>query len=558
MAAQKLPTISYNKMGVGSMGRFDVSLPSRAKSAELGVIRAGVSAVSSVANLVRATGATNDLAVVDSQLTEKMAELNAKVAKQNTYTTEELEDMGVKFKKTTTMLDESGEQVEEDRKVIPAHEVADQVYKIQARAVQKAAYANAPNAKSLVAVKRKYAELYGSGIGKALDHQLVHAQRTEKIKMQTAYDQAVSAGNESGAKEIATAAYQSGTWSKEKYQAAMSSDRVRQNIYMKSINTSDDIVSLELSKTIMVNDTKLRVESKKSLNGMYTSKISRINAANEAKAKEKKINSSANYLINSVDHIRQIGSPIPVDEIINMSQGMTPTDRKALATFNQNMHGATDSATFDSLSVRVRSISIPDGRTTISQRREQVMIDLVGAAENGKLSGDDFLRLTGLINASQEFQTASPRAKRAVDMIWQDLTGGAKDMISDALSLGGVQTMTASKAEFDLKALIDTSPVGFDPVEWWNKNRTEYYSQSIVGNMEELEKQTGFGFIVMEEGSRYKINHKATVESMKAKIKSGAITQEEANSKLNDALGSSNQVERVMNKDKKIREQFSQ
>lgn len=563
MASQKLPTINYNVTGVGSMGRFDTSLPARQQAAETNLIRSGIGLVGTTVDLIKKinkSSATNDLAVVESSLTEKMSELNTTIAKTNTYDAVELEDMGVKFEKQTVGLDENGNNITFDREIIPAHEVADQVYKIQARRIQGAAYSNAPNSKSLNAVKRKYAELYGKGINGALNHQLTHAQRAEKIKMHTAYESAVKAGNEAGAREIANVAFQSGTWSEDKYRGAISSlsDRVRTNIYMRSISNTDDAMGLEFSKTIMLNDNQISIAAKKSLNGMYSSKIGKIDAAAEKAAQERKVNSSANFLINSVDHIRAIGSPIPVDEIINMSQGMTPTDRKTLATYNNNMHGTTDTATFDALSVQVRSISIPDGRTTISQRREKVMADLTQAVEEKKLGGNDFLQLTGLINKSQEFQTSNPRAKRAVDMIWQDLTGGSKDMITEALSLGGVQTLTASKAEFDLKALIDTSPVGFDPVEWWNTNRSNYYSSSIIGNMEELEKQSGFGFIVMEEGSRYKINSKATIESMKAKVRSGSISQKDANAKLNQALGSSSQVERIINKDKKIREQFSQ
>ena len=560
--AEKLPTINYNRTGVGSMGRANTSLPGSLSSSRTNLTRSGIRLAGATVDLIdriSKSSESNDLAVVESSLTEKMSELDVIIAKKTTYSAADLEDMGVKFNKSTTKLGPDGKEVKEDRQIIPAAEVADQVYKIRAREIQAAAYSNAPNAKSLVAIKKRYATLYEKGVDGALNHQLNHAIRTEKIKVATAFDAAIKSGNEQGAKDIANAAFESGTWSEAKYEAERSSisDRVRTNIYMQAVNMTDNTPDLEYTRTMMTNDTQLSIQAKKALNGTFQSKINRLDAAAEKKAKENKLVNSATKLIQSTDYIRQIGAPLPADEIVNMGQGMTATDRKALATYNNSLYSVTDPETFDKLAVQVRSISIPDG-TTVAQRRERVMQDLIEATESKQINGKDFLKLTGMINVSQEFQTASPAAKRTVDMIWQDLTGGSKNMISSALSLGGIDTLTASKAEFDLLRIIDQSPVGFDPAAWWDKNRTNYYTESVISNLKILEEQTGFGFVVMQEGSRYKINRKETIKAMKAKIKSGRITQAEANAKLMVITGASDQVTAVTDKDKKVKDQFSQ
>ena len=520
----KVPVTQYNRTGVQTIGRYNPMLPGELSLAKARTATAITGAVATVSDIVERSQA-NSAATVSSELTEQMSELNEKVKSKRSYTSDELDDIGIEYNDTEIKLDSNGNEVETFRDNIPAYEVAEQVYKAQAERFKDVAMSNV-SGKGNQVVENTFAQLYKQGIGDAINHNIKHYQDAQRLRMDAAYNQAVKRGNEDGAKLIAQTAVDNGVWSASEYTSKVEKlpNLVAQNVYIRAIDSAQTKDDLSAIKQLTLADSRFEESTRRTMYKMVDAKQSEIEKKLEVKQKEEFTNSSANMVVMVTNNLIKNKQPIEPEAIQAMA--LTPTDKKLVNTLNNNMFKESDPNTVKGLTVMVKTLGLPAGKANFAQRRASAVDQLLKAVEDNKLGVQDFSTLWDGINKAQAFSYESPDNEVMLEMIWRTLTGGSRDILSDALSEGGVHVQAAINAELKFRDAIRTQGEGFDAYQWWDGNKKEYLLQSTKDNQDEMQNQINLGYAV--ENDKGAVDLQATVLNLRQKVKDNKLTEARA------------------------------
>lgn len=556
MAGKKLPSINYNAGSVQSLGRADVNRDNRTQAAKLGMYQSGLNLARTVQDVMQQND-MNEAVSVSSELTEEMSELNTKISSKKMWTPDELDDMGVDYEATETVFNkDTGNDEEQFRKSIPAYEVAEEIYKTQSAAIKKAAMSKV-SGKGMQVVENNYASLYKQGIDDALKHKIRYVYEAQAIKMSFAYERAVARGSMQGARDILDQGKESGVWNADEYVAKMMEmpQRVMESKYMIALNETNDAQTLERYKSEILANPLIE-KSRTMLYKQFDAKIESINKKTEKTLKEEKEMKSAVEVSRIANSLAVLQTPYSPSQLDTITAGMTPTDIKIVGKLNASLHNKTNPDKMRRLTAAVQALSLP-GDKDVFTRRKYVVDELMVALDNKQISVTDFMTLSDRVNKAQDFQYKNPDVIAVTELMWKQFTGGSREMISNVMVESGISISSAIKAEFALREAVRTSDAGFNPYDWWDKNKTGYFTDAVRSNIQDLEKQISKGNVVVKPGTNHEIDHEKTMENLKNKEASGEMNRKEINAAIKEMNETSTALQRLFGADPKLKEQFS-
>lgn len=529
----KLPGINYNTQ-VQSLGREDSSLPMQVANAKANAMSKISGAVQDVAAAIEA----NDVASNAADFQTEMAELNAAAKNRKSYTVKELDSLGIKY----------GNQYGPDKLTsVPAYMVSGKVYRKLSSKVFKTHSGNASR-KGRAVIAKMYGQMYEEGISVVMANTFREAQSARTVAVESDFDAAVSSGNSNAAQIIAGTALATGFWDNAKYFAKTKKmpNNIARNQYLNNLNNVDDPNTLEVFLDSALIDPRLEPASKNSLYKNYEAKIRTLRKEEDKLVKEDKKQTSYEDFVGTATDILDSGEPMEWGALNNLALGMEPTDGKGLITLNRmmaNKGGTTDPKVHMGLVAKVKTLSLPSEGTTVSQRRESIVNDLLRAAGvdpatgnqvgPAKISPQDFASLWDQINKSQSFAYDNPEVKRVADFIWTTLTGGSKDMMTRFFGTGP-DTINATKAEADMLAAARNVGPSFDPDSWWSKNGLKYVTSAVEDNEKTMIENRLDKFIIRDFNSPGGIDIDKTSKAIHDRVKSKQMDKHDADRAIRD------------------------
>jgi len=525
----KLPGIEYNTQ-VRSLGRESVSAP-------IAVANAQAAALGNLGKTIEKIE-MNDVAAAAAKFQTEMADLNASAKNRKSYTTEELDSLGIKYDNRY-----GADKISE----VPAYLVSSKVYQKLSSELYNV-HSGLTTKKGRDVIAKMYGQMYKEGISVVVANSMREALSSRSIAVESNFDSAVAAGNTEAANIISETALASGVWSNEKYYSKTKDmpDKIATSQYLNNLNNIGDPNTLQVFLNSALADTRLKPSSKNSIYKNYDSKIKSLNKEMEKMEKEaRKQESYDEFVVTSTDIIES-GEPMEWGAVSNKALNMEPADGKALITLNRMMATkgiVTDPKIHMNLTAMVRSLSLPREGTTVNQRRETAVNQLLSAAginpftgeqvSVSKISPADFSKLWGDINKSQSFAYDNPEVKRMSDFIWSTLTGGSKDMMTRFFG-AGADTINATKAESDMLRAARAGGPAFNPDQWWEQNGLKYLTASIEENEQTMIENRLDKFIIRDFNSPGGIDIQKTAQSINDRIKAGSMTQEDGNKAMKD------------------------
>ncbi len=511
----KLPGINYSTP-VQSLGRENISAPLSKANAEANAILTLGGAADKIIKSIDA----NKIAVDASKFQAAMSELNATMKTRKSYTTEELDSIGVKYDK------QYGKGKLES---VPAYLVSKQIYKSLTSKIYKMS-TESTSKKGRAVISKMYGQMYKEGITPVIVNSIKDAHSIRSVENEISFDSAADTGNAEAANIIASTALATGVWSAEKYQAKTKDmpNKIARGKYLNSLNLNDDLAVLETQLDSALSDPDLSSANKAALFSKFTSKIKTIEKANIKKLKEQNDVASYENYMGIATSVLDNGAPLPWQVVNAAALEMRPTEGKALLALNRSMATkgvTTNPKTHTALAVQIRSISLPSEVSNVGQRRKAAVESLIAAVENYKISPKDFMSMFDQINKAQSFVYDNPEVKRKSDFIWTTLTGGSKDMMTSLFGTGP-DTINAVEAEAAMLEAARQQGPGFSPDQWWDNNGTKYLTRSIEENETSL-KENRLDKYVIKNGivADGGIDMKATVEGIRKRVKSGSMSK---------------------------------
>lgn len=529
----KLPGVNYNT-STQSLGRRDISAPLRIANAEANAVMK----VGSIADKAMESIDANKIAIDASKFQATMAELNATMKARRSYTTEELDSLGVKYAR---------EYGPDKLESVPAYLVSKKVYQTLSKKIYDASISTASK-KGRSVISKMYGQAYKSGITPVIVNSIQEAQAARSMENEVAFDSVVSSGNADAANIIAETALATGIWSNNKYLAKTKGmpDKIASGKYLNALNINDDLTVLETQLESALSDPDLKPSSKNTIYRNYNSKIASIETKQNKDLKKQNDQSSYETYINTTTGILNSGQAMDWSEINTKALSMRPVDGKGLITLNRligTKGTVTDQKIFTSMMVKIKAISLPVEGTTINQRRASAVEELIAytgvdsatgeVIGPSKISAKDFDTLFDSINKAQSFTYDNPEVKRKSDFIWRTLTGGSKDMMTSLFGTGP-DTINAVQAEADMLEAARNSGPGFNPDIWWEKNGTKYLTQSIEDNEISLQENRISKYIKKDFNAKGGINMDATVKNIRGRVKSGSMSQSDADNAVRE------------------------
>lgn len=523
----KLPGINYSTP-VQSLGREDISAPLSIANAEARAILTLGGAADKMIESIDA----NKIAVDASKFQAAFAELNATMKTRKSYTTEELDSIGVKYDKQYGIG-----KIES----VPAYLVSKQIYQNLTGKLYKMS-TESTSKKGRAVISKMYGQMYKEGITPVIVNSIRDAQSMRSVENEIAFDQVTNIGNAEAADMIASTALATGVWSADKYQAKTKGmpNKIARGKYLNALNLNGDLDILEVHLDNLLSDPDLNVTSKSGLYAKYNSKIKNLATKQEKDLKKQNDQASFESFMGISTSMLDSGRPLPWNIINAAAIEMRSSDGKALLALNRSMNTkgvVTDVKVHTALAVQIRSISLPSDTTTVSQRRAaavDALIAATGVDVNGKPTGPskispkDFMSMFDQINKAQAFVYDNPEVKRKSDFIWTTLTGGSKDMMTSLFGTGP-DTINAVQAEADMLEAARNQGPGFNPDLWWDNNGTKYLTKSIEENEVSLKENRLDKYIIKNgiigDGG---IDMKATITNIRKRVKSGSLSQTDA------------------------------
>ncbi len=493
--------------------------------------------VGSIAQVYEAIEA-NSVASDAARFQTSMSELNAVLKSKKSYTIDELESLGVSY---------PSQYGPDKLPEVPAYLVSQKVYQKSTGLLYKSALSTMSR-KGRNVISKMYGQMYKEGMAAITSNAIAEAYSVRSNETEIEFDSAVASGNSNAAEIIAQTAKSTGIWDANKYKSKMSgmSDKVAKGKYLNELVNNNDSVILNVHLDAMLADPALSASSKLSL---YKSMSSRIKAIQKEEDDAKKLaddQKSYDAFVDISTEILDSNEPMDWQSINKITSVMRPADGKGLITLNRMMQTkgtVTDPKTHMRLANIVNSISLPRENTTIYQRREAAVDQLMRASgfdpvtgeqvSTSKISPGDFQALMNQINKSQSFVYDNPEIKRVSNQMWITLTGGSRDMMTSFFGTGA-DTINAVQAEKALLEAARASGPGFDPDAWWSKNGTAFLTSSIDNNEQAMKENRIDRYIVRDSKSAGFIDMDSTVQAINDRVKSGIMTQNDAERVIKD------------------------
>lgn len=529
----KLPGINYNTP-VQSLGRQDINAPIRIANAEANVLMKVGSAADKAIESIDA----NKIAIDASKFQATMSELNATMKARKSYTIDELDSLGIPY----------GKEYGPDKLTeVPAYVTSKRVYQVLSKKIYDASISTASK-KGTAVISKMYGQMYKAGITPVIINSINEAQSARSVENEQAFDSVVASGNADAAAIISETALATGVWSHEKFLAKTKGmpDKIANGKYLNALNINGDSVILQSQLDAALSDPDLKPSSKNSIYRAYNSKITKIQKNEDADLKGQNDQASYESYVSLSTGILDKGQSMDWSEISTEAMNMRPADGKGLITLNRLMGEkgtVTDQKILSSMAVRIRAISLPVEGTTISQRRESLVNELISKTGVDPVTGDitgpskisakDFNTLFDSINKAQSFVYDNPEVKRKGDFIWRTLTGGSKDMMTSLFGTGP-DTINAVQAESDMLEAARNSGPGFNPDEWWSVNGVKYLTQSIEDNEVSLQENRISKYIKRDSNSKGGIDMDATVKNIRSRVKAKTMTQIDADNAVKE------------------------
>ena len=531
----KLPNINYNTQ-VQTLGREDVSGPVRVANAETAAIQKWGQLALQVATVVE----TNQIAEASAKFSNEMAELNARVKNGKVYTSQELDEAGVEYQKTSGGV---------DRVAIPAHEVAVDYYKSRAKSIYDA-NVEGLSGRGKKVMEKTYASKYAQGIDDVVGQQLKYAHEYAQAQSEMGFEQAVNSSNIDGAVMIADTALANGTWSPTYYASKMGPlpGRITQRLYLDTLDAVDDPAELENLQGDILNDQSMTNAQVSSVYKDYESKIKRRSSAIEKEMKAAKEEQSSLLLTETAAELTldEVDWTSPTD-VLRATASMTPADRKSAVAIWRAERNGVSTSNADSLkqaTLMVRSTIIGDelGETNFLQRRNVARQLLTDMLTNGDIVTKDYTSLLDDLNSIRAVPFKSPEYQMVEDDIYITLTGGTKSMVD--LTGGGPTSVGLANAMWELNnAALEGGP-GFDPRSWWATAKSDFLTRAIIQNTEKWESTTTSNITKFTERG-YVYDDEDLVENLDAQVANGELTQEAANKIITDTENYVNEQRRL-------------
>lgn len=532
----KLPGINY-ATPVQSLGRQDPGDPVAVAQAQGRAMSQFVKLAVDVSKDIAKSETASSAAVFQTQ----MAEVNAAVKAKKSYTTEELDELEIKYDTKKYGMDEGQSQE------VPSYLVSSKVYRKLTKALYDEHSAKA-NTKGKKAISKMYGSMYEKGVTGVITSSINTAYALRSVEMEKDFDSAVATGNLDAAVILSETARDIGIWSPEKFLAKTRDmpNKIATGQYMVDLNKINEPVIMESMMSILLNDPALSPESKSSLYAKYDSKAKTMRKEQAVAAKEMYKQNSYDVFIDTSTTMLDNNEPLSWDEVNRIAGGMERSDGNALLTLNRMMGEKgmiTDPRVHMELSVLVNAISLPREGTNIYQRREAAVNRLMAAAGfdpftgdrfgPSKISPEDFSSLWSKINKSQSFTYDNPEVTRMVDFMWSTLTGGSKDMMSRFFGTGP-DTINATQAEASMLEMARQQGPSFNPDQWWKTNGVKYITTAIEDNERTIKENRLDKYIKKDPNFPGGIDMDTTVKGINNLIKSGAMDSKTGREAIKD------------------------
>ncbi len=549
----KLPGIDYNRP-VQRLGRHDVQGPIRVANAQVHAALQVSEAMRNVADVIE----TNDIAERTAKFSNEMAELNAQVKNRKAYDSGELTSLGIEHQSTNKVqapwlegsYDPNADDgyTEQERDVIPAHEVAVDYYEKRANQIY-AAHSDGLSPRGQKVMNKIWTSKFSAGIAAVTEQSIKYANQYAQAQAELNFEDAVNAGSLEGAVVIAETARANQTWDPIYYASKIGplEGRVTERNYLNELDNIDDPGELESVQALVLNDDRMTSAQMSGLNKMIETKIQRQNRRIEKEIKEQKEESSSQLLSTLAAELTldEIDFTFP-QEVMLAVQSLTPSDRKAAISIwraERNKVGTSDQEMLKQAHLLVRSTIIPDemGESSFLQRRETAREMVTDMLSNGDIAVKDYIVLLDDLNTIRNMPFKSPEYKMVEEDIYITFTGSTKNFM-DSIMPDGRYAVGLADTMYELNnAALEEGP-GFDARQWWEVKKPEVTTRAHEDNQKLWDESTAAETAVT--GSDGKIDFEKTVENLDEMVVNGEISKDEADKRISETEWQINEDER--------------